>query len=83
MKPQSRPAYWVLQAWNIELSRCRTARTIGNFNLARGKFAFWKDTIEGGNVKGNPVATALQSLIQTESIDKDRLHRIIDEKVSR
>lgn len=78
MHRKVQPIYWTLQAFNIELSRTRTGISLSNPVFSSGKFAFWRDVVEGGNVRGHPIGTALQSVLRE---DRAILINIINYKV--
>lgn len=76
------PAYTILRAFNIELSRARTSLSQTNPSIAAGKFTFWREVIENENkVIEHPVAESLQWLLKKHQLDKQALLEIVDAKV--
>jgi len=80
MAKQLQPTYLILQAWNIELSRPRSLLSIGNPDISRGKFAFWRDVIKMKKTE-HPVAAGLQWAIQKGHLPENLCLQIADAKV--
>lgn len=82
MRPPLNVAYLTLMAFNIELSRTRTALTQANPSIALGKFTFWREIVqETRHSADHPIAHSLSTLISNFKISKDSLLAIVDAKV--
>ncbi len=80
MRSSIQAPYLILQAWNIELSRTRTASSLANPSVVAGKFSFWRDVINGQPTQ-HPIGLAMTESIRQYNWPTHNLKEFIDAKV--
>lgn len=78
---QQQATYLLLQAWQIELSRARTAAALDNPSIVAGKFAFWRDVVGRGQRTEHPIADGLQTISRQYRWPVDLVMEMVGAKV--